>query len=247
MLKWWIGCSGFHYKHWKDVFYPAGLAQTKWFAYYCEHFKTLELNVSFYRFPRLPALEGWYNNSPKNFMFSVKVWKGITHYKQFHNTEKFMSDFYSVVEEGLKEKLGCVLFQLPPRVAYTEERLDRIMDSLDPAFNNVLEFRHSTWWNEGVYKKLAKNKISFCGMSHPDLPEDIIQNTRILYYRLHGVPELYKSPYTVKQLEKIADEIEASGKTKTAYIYFNNDIGGSAIKNAKEMMAYCLPEKVTGR
>jgi uncharacterized protein YecE (DUF72 family) len=244
MVKWQIGCSGFHYKHWKDIFYPEGLAQTKWFAYYCEHFKTLELNVSFYRFPRLPALEAWYNNSPKNFSFSVKVWKGITHYKQFYNTEKFLGDFYSVVQEGLKEKLGCILFQLPPRSAYTEERLDRIINSLDPSFHNVLEFRHASWWNAGVYNKLAKHKISFCGMSHPDLPDDIIQNTKILYYRLHGVPELYKSPYTKRQLKKIADEIESSGKTKKAYIYFNNDIGASAIKNAKEMMAYCLPEKV---
>ena len=242
-MKWWIGCSGFHYKHWKEVFYPEGLPQTKWFAYYCEHFKTLELNVSFYRFPRLPALEEWYKNSPKNFSFSVKVWKGITHYKQFYNVEKFLGDFYSIAQEGLQDKLGCFLFQLPPRVVYTEERLDRIIDNLDPAFNNVVEFRHPTWWNAHVYKRLAKNEISFCGMSHPDLPEDIIQNTKILYYRLHGLPELYKSPYTQEQLEKIADEIESSGKTKQAYIYFNNDIGGSAVKNAKEMMAYCVQQQ----
>ena len=239
MVKWWIGCSGFHYKHWKEIFYPHGMAQTKWFVYYCEHFKTLELNVTFYRFPQLAFLESWYKRSPEDFSFSVKAPRGITHYKQFHNAGELITQFYNVVQEGLKEKLGCILFQLPPRAAYTEERLDRIINSLDPAYNNVLEFRHPTWWNAGVYNRLAKQKISFCGMSHPALPDDIIQNTKILYYRLHGTPELYKSPYTISQLEKIADEIASSGKTKKAYIYFNNDIGGSAIKNAKEMTAYC--------
>ena len=83
MTKWWIGCSGFHYKHWKEIFYPAGLAQTKWFDFYCRHFNTLELNVTFYRFPRLTVLENWYKRSPKEFKFSVKMNKAVTHYKQF--------------------------------------------------------------------------------------------------------------------------------------------------------------------
>jgi uncharacterized protein YecE (DUF72 family) len=235
MLKWWIGCSGFHYKHWKEIFYPHGLAQKKWFEFYCEHFNTLELNVTFYRFPQLSFLDSWYNRSPKKFSFSVKAPRSITHYKQFNDTDKLITDFYSVVKEGLKEKLGCVLFQLPPRAAYKEERLEKIINSLDPAFHNVLEFRHPTWWNAGVYHELARHKISFCGMSHPTLPPEIIQNTKILYYRLHGVTELYKSPYTIEELKKITDEIEKTGKVKQAYIYFNNDIGGNAIKNAKEM------------
>src|SRR3982750_2937983 len=120
-MKWWIGCSGFHYKHWKDIFYPQGLPQTKWFEFYCQHFNTLELNVTFYRFPRLSFLETWYKKSPKEFRFSVKAPRLITHFKQFHDSERFISDFYNVVKEGLKDKLGCTLFQLPPRSAYKEE------------------------------------------------------------------------------------------------------------------------------
>src|SRR4051812_36983931 len=115
MPSWWIGCSGFHYKHWKDIFYPEGLPQKKWFEFYCENFNTLELNVTFYRFPQLAFLESWYKRSPKKFRFAVKAPRSITHYKQFHDTESLISDFYGVVKTGLKNKLGCILFQLPPR------------------------------------------------------------------------------------------------------------------------------------
>ncbi len=150
-----------------------------------------------------------------------------------------IDDFYSIVTEGLKEKLGCVLFQLPPSYSFTEERLQKIIQSLDNSFNNVLEFMHTTWWNKVVYDELAKKRITFCGMSHPLLPDDIIQNTQILYYRMHGVPELYKSPYSLLELNKIINEIENSRLTKNAFIYFNNDIGGSAITNAKQMIELC--------
>jgi len=121
-----------------------------------------------------------------------------------------LGDFYGTIREGLKEKLGTVLFQLPPRTDYTEERLEKIIGSVDNSFVNVLEFRHDSWWNAEVYRKLAKAKITFCGMSHPDHPQDIIHNTSTLYYRLHGIPELYKSPYSLPKLKKIANEIEVT-------------------------------------
>lgn len=237
MIKWHIGCSGFHYKHWREFFYPKKLPQSKWFEFYCQHFNTVELNVTFYRFPQLSFLESWYTRSPGNFRFAVKAPRGITHYKQFHGTEELIGRFYEVIREGLKEKLGCVLFQLPPRAAYTPERLTRIINNLDPDFNNVLEFRHPSWWRPEVFEKLSENKIAFSGMSHPLLPTDIIQNTPILYYRFHGVPELYKSQYDIKVLEDFVAEIIKAGKVKNAYIYFNNDIGGSAITNARQMQA----------
>jgi len=243
MMSWKIGCSGFHYKHWKHFFYPSDLAQSKWFEFYCEHFNTVELNVTFYRFPKLPFLESWYIRSPEDFVFAVKAPRLITHFKQFHNADQQLDDFYSVILEGLKEKLGCVLFQLPPRIAYTPERLERIVNSLDPTFKNVLEFRHLTWWNEEVYSQLEKHKITFCGMSHPDLPQDIIQNNRLLYYRFHGVPELYKSEYDQKVLQEFTNEIKSDGKVKQAFIYFNNDIGGSAISNAKQVQEIVIKNR----
>ncbi len=102
MAKWWIGCSGLHYKHWKEIFYLHGLPQIKWFNFYSEHFNTLELNVTFYRFPQLSFLKTWYKKSPDTFKFSVKAPRALTHYKKFSGTENLLSDFYSTVKEGLK-------------------------------------------------------------------------------------------------------------------------------------------------
>lgn len=235
MISWKIGCSGFHYKHWKEFFYPEGLAQSKWFEFYCRHFNTVELNFTFYRFPKLSFLKGWYKRSPEDFIFAIKAPRIITHFKLFHETDEVIGEFYSVIEEGLKEKLGCVLFQLPPRAVYTAERLDRIISSLNPAFKNVLEFRHLSWWTPEVYEKLSKHEITFCGMSHPQLPVNIIQNNPLLYYRFHGVPELYKSEYDINLLQGFVDKIQSQARVKQAFIYFNNDTGGSAITNAKQM------------
>lgn len=234
-MEWLIGCSGFYYNHWRNIFYPGDLPKSKWFDYYKERFNTLELNVTFYRFPPLSVFENWYKKSPPEFSFSVKAPRLITHYKQFHDTANMMAGYYATIREGLQEKLGTVLFQLPPRSVYTDDRLQRILDTMDKGFNNVLEFRHPSWWNETVYKMLAKQKISFCGMSHPALPDDVIQNTPIVYYRFHGTPELYKSPYEISFLEKVTAEINSVRETKKAYLYFNNDIDGSAIKNAREL------------
>lgn len=80
-------------------------------------------------------------------------------------------------------------------------------------------------------------------MSHPLLPEGIIQNTQILYHRMHGIPELYKSPYSIAELKKIIDDIKNSGNTKRAFIYFNNDIDASAITNARQMIELCEKKK----
>jgi uncharacterized protein YecE (DUF72 family) len=244
MTNWNIGCSGFHYKHWKGVFYPEKLAQSKWFDYYNNRFKTLELNVTFYRFPRLSSLEPWYNHSPDEFSFSVKAPRAITHYKKFVNAKQMIDDFYGKTLEGLKNKVGCILFQLPPGMKYKEEKLEQIIENLDYSFTNVIEFRHESWWNTEVYNKLSKHNITFCGMSHPGLPEEVIQNTKTVYFRFHGVPKLYQSKYEVKKLQEIADEIDNNPQTKEAFIYFNNDIDASAITNAIEMESYISGLKV---
>lgn len=235
-MKWHIGCSGFYYKDWKEIFYPKGVPQRLWFEFYCQHFNTLELNVTFYRFPQASMLKSWYERSSPDFSFSVKAPRIITHYKKLNDCEELIADFYNTVYDGLKEKTGCLLFQFPPSFHYNQENLDKIISSLYHRHPNVVEFRHASWWNDEVYKILGKNKISFSGMSHPTLPDKIIENTSLLYYRMHGVPQLYKSPYALADLKKVVKTIEESSKTKNAFVYFNNDIGGNAIKNAKEMI-----------
>lgn len=236
-MDWHIGCSGFHYKHWRGLFYPEKLAMKHWFNYYCEHFRTLELNVTFYRFPQLSFLQTWHQKSPADFRFSVKAPKAITHFKQFHDTARMISDFYETINAGLQEKLGPVLFQMPPRFSYDEQRLDRIINSLNPSFNNVAEFRHVTWWREDVYKALAENNITFCGMSHPTLPDNVIENTASVYYRFHGVPNLYNSPYSEESLQNVINVVKENPGVKEGWFYFNNDFNAIAPANAKEMSA----------
>jgi uncharacterized protein YecE (DUF72 family) len=235
MANWYIGCSGFHYKHWKGSFYPEGLPQTKWFNYYCEHFNTLELNVTFYRFPQLSFLQSWHQKSPDGFKFAVKAPRAITHYKKFNGTTDLISSFYNTTRDGLQEKLGCVLFQLPPNFHYSEEHLQKIINSLDNSFLNVLEFRHNSWWNEVVYETLAKKNITFCGMSHPSLPKDLIANASLFYYRMHGEGQLYASNYENAQLADLTTRIKALEKAEEVYVFFNNDIHTYAVYNALDM------------
>jgi uncharacterized protein YecE (DUF72 family) len=234
----YIGCSGFHYKEWKGVFYPEKLPQRKWFEYYSEQFNTLELNVTFYRFPQKTFLQNWYKTSPDHFVFAVKVPRLITHYKQFRDTESMLGDFYNTIREGLLDKLGPVLFQLPPQAAFTADNLQRIIQQVDSSFMNVIEFRHPSWWNKEVFDILTAHNISFCSISYPGLPDEVIMNNHLVYYRFHGVPQLYKSEYEKKQLRKVAETISENEKVKEAYIYFNNTASGAAINNALYLKNY---------
>ncbi|HKZ67250.1 MAG TPA: DUF72 domain-containing protein [Chitinophagaceae bacterium] len=231
-MKWHIGCSGYHYRDWKEIFYPAGLPQKKWFEYYNSCFDTLELNVTFYRFPQLKFLQNWYAISSPGFIFTVKAPRLITHYKKFNNCEDLLKNFYDTVITGLNDKLGTVLFQFPPSFVYSSERLELIVKNLSAEIKNVLEFRHTSWWTKDVFKQLQKKKIIFSGISHPKLPDKVIINNKIAYYRFHGVPDLYYSAYSHDQLQTIADALLNDKTVKEAYIYFNNTATIGAIENA---------------
>jgi len=238
MKKYIVGCSGFSYWNWKGSFYPEELPQSKWFAFYCEHFGSLELNSTFYHFPRIKTLEGWYNKSPQYFIFSVKAPRGITHFRKLKEADELIKNFYHNCKEGLKEKLGPLLFQFPPSFIFTEENLSLILNSLDADFMNVVEFRHKSWWDDLVYKELAKKKITFCGISHPTLPDDVIINTNKIYFRFHGVPKLFYSGYDNPTIKNIADKIIKNKKTRQAFFYFNNTASIESIDNAQWLQQY---------
>ncbi len=231
--KWFIGCSGFAYKEWKEVFYPQGLPQSKWFDYYTQHFNTLELNVTFYRFPTLKSLQAWYDKAPDGFVFSAKVPRWITHYRRFEETERMLGDFYGLLKDGMKEKMGAVLFQLPGQFAYSTEKLHKIIAQLDYSFTNVIEFRNEGWWRKDVMQLLKKNNIGFCGVSFPKLPEDAVINTTMPYYRFHGVPKLFYSQYSKAFVKKIYEQLATKKSSKTIYVYFNNTATQAAINNAR--------------
>lgn len=235
MTDWRIGCSGFYYKEWKEAFYPSGLPQKQWFQYYARHFNTIEINSSFYRQPSPKSFLTWYNDSPDDFLFTVKAPRSITHYKRFNDAKEELNSFYEVINDGLKEKLGCVLFQMPPSFSFTEDRLELVLSGLRKGFNNVFEARHISWWDAGVLQKFREQHITFSGISYPsDLPENVIQDIDPVYYRFHGKPVLYKSEYSYNELKDFADRIKDS--SKQVYVYFNNTWGGAALKNSRQLI-----------
>lgn len=225
------GCSSFNETYWKGVFYPEDLPRKDWFAFYCRHFNTYEMNGTFYKFPTHKSLAPWHAKAPEGFLFSVKMYKGVTHYKKFMDCEREIGEFYDVCHNNLKKKLGCILFQLPPSFSYSEEKLQLILDALDYGFTNVVEFRNISWWREEVYTAFRKKGVVFCSVSYPSLPDEVVSTTAIGYIRLHGVPKLFYSGYDEAALEKWhADMIRQDwGKS---FIYFNNTAAIEGIQNA---------------
>ncbi|MGV3631008.1 MAG: DUF72 domain-containing protein [Bacteroidota bacterium] len=231
-MKFHTGCSGFYNKHWKGIFYPEKMPAAGWLSFYASRLHTLELNNTFYRFPQLSTMQSWYAKVPEDFSFSVKVPKTITHLKKLNDCAELLDDFYSVCREGLQDKLACILFQFPPSMKYSDEMLEKVCASLKPGFRNVVEFRHESWWNEQVYKTLRENKISFCSISHPSLPDTIIATTETAYIRLHGTPRMFYSDYSEETLDKLLQSIRQQPEIRESFIYFNNTAAEAGILNA---------------
>jgi uncharacterized protein YecE (DUF72 family) len=229
-----IGCSSFSNSYWKKIFYPENIPSSKWFEYYCTHFNTYEMNGTFYKFPTLKAMENWYAKTPEDFLFSVKVPKEITHLKKFIGCEELIKDFYAVCSNGLKHKLGPVLFQFPPGFHFSLENLNLVISQLDLKYENVIEFRHESWWIPEVWEALAKKNITFCSVSHPQLPETVFTTFPTIYIRLHGRTRMFYSDYSPEELSRINDVI-SQHKTKPVFIYFNNTASTAGILNALEL------------
>ncbi len=160
--------------------------------------------------------------------------RSITHYKKFVDTERMTQDFYGLLKEGLADKIGCVLIQLPPTFIYSAERLQKLLAHADPGFRNAVEFRHESWWRKDVQKIFAKNKISFCGVSFPKISfDEAVLNTPVCYYRFHGVLKLFYSEYDETFIHRIYSQISSGKKIKDAFIYFNNTASLAALHNTK--------------
>ena len=229
VTEYFLGCSGFYYDHWKGVFYPEKLAKNKWIQYYAAQFNTLEVNNTFYRFPSQKMLEGWYKKTPENFWFTLKANRAITHTRKFHNTEQLTANFYKLAHL-LREKLLCVLFQLPPFVHKNMELLQKIANQVDPEVTNVVEFRHVSWWDSEVYGFMEKNGLVFCTVSASELPETLIKTAPDVYVRFHGKNGLYQGFYSEAQLKQWAEKIKRQNATRV-FCYFNNDVNANAVKN----------------
>lgn len=223
-----IGCSSFNNRFWKGIFYPDNLSVGEWFKFYCQYFSTYEFNGSFYNFPTVRIFENWYKKTPENFIFSVKAPKEITHLKKFVDCQDRINEFYNVCKTGFREKLGCILFQFPPSYQFSTEKLQNIINTLDLEFKNVIEFRHESWWNEEVWTAFKKNNITFCSVSHPQLPDTIFTDFTLIYIRLHGKSKLFYSSYSPEELLYIKNAINL----KSGFLYFNNTASEAGILNA---------------
>lgn len=216
----YIGCSGYYYPAWKNKFYPAGLKPKDWLEYYSSVFNTVELNGTFYRTPKLTDLQKYHDKTPPGFKFSVKMSKQITHLLKLRESRALITEFQELVREGLQEKCMHFLFQLPPSFQYSDENLDLVLDMVPPLAENVIEFRHVSWWNETVRQKLSEAGITFCNVDFPRLETFFMHTNASFYLRLHGNPVLFKSAYGTEELEKFYASIPETALERC--IYFNN-------------------------
>ncbi len=230
----YLGCSGYNYENWKEAFYPPEIPKTKWFAYYASQFNSVEINYSFYHLPLKKTLQKWREQAPSGFIYTLKASRYLTHIKKFKEVKKGLALFYRLAAV-LGETLGCILFQFPPNLKYSPEKLKEIICKLNPRYKNVLEFRHLSWFCEEVYQELRRNKIIFCNVSYPNLPETCIKTADEVYIRFHGREELYSSLYSEKEMKEWANRIKKL-KAKSVWIYFNNtDSEAYAVKNCRQL------------
>lgn len=230
-----IGCSGWFYWHWRELFYPAGTPTKDWFDHYAARFKTVELNAPFYSWPTVATVQSWRRNAARrNFVYTVKVCELITHIKRFSGTKELIRDF-GYIADLLGSKMGCFLFQLPPSFHYTPARLRRIVAQLDPNRRNVVEFRHRSWWNKEVYSAFRSAGIIFCSCSGPRLPDELVKTADEIYIRFHGTKQWYRHDYSEAELAIWTERIRSSGASQV-WAYFNNDRNGYSIKNAQALL-----------
>jgi uncharacterized protein YecE (DUF72 family) len=193
----------------------------------------VELNATFYRLPNLKTFENWNVRTPDHFLWAVKANKYITHTKRLKEPAEPLERFYTA-SSGLKEKLGPILFQLPPSLSFDEEVFQDFCQSLSTSKRHALEVRHPSWICEQVFSILEAYKIAFCVADTAGrYPFHEVVTTDFVYIRLHGSQKLYASDYSTKELETWAKKITAWNRD--AYVYFDNDFGGHAVKNARQL------------
>ena len=227
-----VGCSGWVYKHWRGRFYPDDLPQKRWFEYYTAHFDTVEINNSFYRLPPASTFDRWQEQAPSGFCYAVKANRFITQAKKLMDCAEPLERFLAPTRH-LEGHLGPILFQLPPRFRLNLDRLESFLNLLPTDLNFVFEFRDKSWLVEETLALLDRFGAGIVAHDLPGLETPAWACGRTAYVRFHGTKSKYRGRYSTMQIGQWADWLEGQRRSgRSAWAYFNNDIGGDAIDDA---------------
>ena len=232
-----IGTSGWNYAHWQGPFYPEeGVPADSLLEFYATRFHTVELNNSFYHLPKSETVRKWRETVPSDFIFSVKASQYITHRKKLKDPQDTVPIFFERIE-GFAEKLGPILFQLPPRWHVNIERLTAFIHTLPTDFRYTFEFRDPTWFADDVYHLLHDHGIALClyDLQGQLTPKEVTAD--FIYLRLHGPAEhAYTGKYSTQTLAGWAGAFSTwVDQGKEIFCYFDNDAQGFAPQNALEL------------
>lgn len=224
------GTSGFSYKEWKGSFYPEKLPAKEMLPYYSTRLPAVEINNTFYRLPKKSMLEGWRDQVPASFKFSVKASQRITHFKRLNNVEdetKYLLD----TAGALGENLGVVLFQLPPNMKKDLERLEAFVAQLPPSVRATFEFRHPSWMEDDVLALLRSQNLALCISDTDELPVNHIDSTADWgYLRLRRVN------YSEEQLQEWLIRIREQ-QWSDAFVFFKHEDEGTGPKLAAHFLS----------
>jgi uncharacterized protein YecE (DUF72 family) len=232
-----IGCSGWNYAHWRNgVFYPPRLASRSWLAYYATHFDTVEVNSTFYRLPKPPAVARWVEESPRDFVFSVKVSRYLTHVKRLREVPQHLPLLYERIRPLLDSpKLGPLLWQLPPTFACDLDRLAGALEHLHDGRRHAFEFRHPSWFREETYTLLREHGIALVIGDRPQV--NAFQAHELTadftFVRFHHGTRGRGGNYSHGELDEWAARLRHFLGEADVFAYFNNDWEGYAVRNAQ--------------
>jgi uncharacterized protein YecE (DUF72 family) len=229
----WVGCSGWNYRDWRETFYPKGLPTKRWLEHYASVFDTVEVNNTFYRLPSITAVQGWVEQSPKGFLFTVKASRYLTHMKRLTDMGSGVERFYERIEPLRSAgKLGPVLWQLPGNFHRDDERLATALEHL-PAGRHCFEFRHASWFAPNVYEILRSHDVALVIGDHPDRPFQAYELTADwTFIRFHHGHRGRNGNYSQAELEAWRRRIADWRSKVEVFAYFNNDWHAFAVKNA---------------
>jgi uncharacterized protein YecE (DUF72 family) len=233
----YVGTSGWHYPHWQGPFYPENLPGKDWLAYYAGRLSTVEINNSFYRLPAAATFRDWQAGTPPGFLFAVKASRYITHMKKLKDPEEPLATFLERAD-GLGDKLGPILFQLPPNWRLNLDRLRSFLEALPGGYRFAFEFRDPSWFDEQVYELLVAHQAAFCIYELGGLLSPREVTAGWAYVRLHGPGGAYRGKYDVQALAGWMGAFSTwMRQGKDVYCYFDNDQAGYAVQNALALQA----------